>query len=64
MYEWLISYEGEKTLDEIKKIGLIEYEPEIENMNFIVMRTYLNKETILSIRGVRACVKPAVGTLG
>ena len=62
MYEWLISYEGEKTLDEIKKIGIIKYEPDFENMNFIIMESYLSKETILKISGVTECRKPAVGS--
>jgi hypothetical protein len=62
MYEWLIKYENDDTLQEIKKIGLVEYEPKFKEMKFIIMKSYLSKETILNIKGVTDCLIPALGT--
>lgn len=64
MYEWLIRYEGEAALDEIKKIGLVEYEPETEPMNIIIMKSYLSKDTILKINGVAECTTAPANMLG
>jgi hypothetical protein len=62
MNQWIISYENDKTLNEILKIGTIEYEP-IQNVNFIVMNSYLSRETILNINGVLECKEPYIGTV-
>lgn len=61
MYEWVISYDSKETLQEIKKIGFIEYEPQLD-LNFIVMKSYLSKETIMNIKGVIDCYKPSIGS--
>jgi hypothetical protein len=62
MNQWIISYENDKTLNEILKIGTIEYEPKL-NVNFIIMNSYLSRETILNIDGVLECREPAIGTV-
>jgi hypothetical protein len=62
MNQWIISYKNDKTLNEILKIGTIEYEPKL-NVNFIVMNSYLSRETILNIDGVLECREPAIGTV-
>ncbi|MCP1159348.1 hypothetical protein [Bacillus infantis] len=63
MYEWIISYENDEALTEIKKTGIISYEPMFEELKFIVMKTYLSQETILKIKGVKECRKPRTGTV-
>jgi hypothetical protein len=63
MNEWIISYENNEALDEIKKIGIVIFEPEFEELKFIAMKTYLSKETILEIKGVTECREPMIGHL-
>jgi hypothetical protein len=58
---WIIDYQSDETLNEIKKIGHILFEPEFPQMNFIIMKSYLSKETILQIDGVSDCREPITG---
>jgi hypothetical protein len=63
MFEWIISYENAEALETIKKIGIIEFEPEFPELKFILMRTYLKKETIKKIPGVTECEESRTGTI-
>jgi hypothetical protein len=63
MYEWIIEYENEDTLHEIKKIGYVEYENDIEELKLIIMRSYLSKETIMNIPGVVDCNETRTGRI-
>ena len=62
MNRWVINYEGDTALNEIKKIGTITFEPEFDDLRFIIMKSCLSKETILKIEGVTECRKPMIGT--
>ena len=61
MYEWVIAYEDSDALEHIKKTGIIEFEPEFPELKFIIMKTYLKKETIMDIDGVVSCDEPRSG---
>jgi hypothetical protein len=63
MYEWIISYKNDAALEEIKKIGYIAYENDIEELKFIIMKSYLSKETILNIPGVTECEEARTGRI-
>ncbi|RYI30531.1 hypothetical protein EVU96_08945 [Bacillus infantis] len=63
MHEWIISYENDEALKEIKKTGIVSFEPMFEELKFIVMKTYLSQETILKINGVIECREPMTGTV-
>jgi hypothetical protein len=62
MYEWVISYETDETLEEILKIGTVEFEPIFPHLKFIIMKSYLSKETIMNIKGVTECREPWIGS--
>jgi hypothetical protein len=63
MYEWVINYENAEALQEIKKTGIILFEPEFDDLKFIIMKTYLSKETIMKIKGVTECREPMIGSV-
>ncbi|MDT0160382.1 hypothetical protein [Bacillus sp. AG4(2022)] len=63
MNEWIISYENDEALKEIKKTGIISFEPKFEELKFIIMKTYLSQETILKIEGVTECREQRTGTV-
>jgi hypothetical protein len=63
MYEWIISYENEAALEDIKKIGYIAYENDIEELKFIIMKSYLSKETIMNIPGIVDCNEARTGRI-
>lgn len=63
MYKWIISYKDDETLNEILKIGIVEFKPEFDGLKFIMMKTYLSKETILNIKGVTECGEPMIDNL-
>lgn len=62
MYRWIISYENELALDEILKTGVVFFEPKLD-VKFIIMDSYLNRDTIMKINGVTECREPMMGTL-
>lgn len=61
MFEWVIAYENVDVLEQIKKTGVIEFEPEFPELKFIIMKTHLKKETIMDIAGVISCDEPRSG---
>jgi len=63
MYEWIIRYKDDKALHEIKKTGEIVFEPEFEDLKFIIIKSYIDKDTILKIKGVTECREPMIGTV-
>lgn len=49
MNKWVINFEDDQALKEIKKIGNVLFEPEFDDLRFIAMETNLSKDSILSI---------------
>lgn len=62
MYEWIIHYESRKALEEVLKTGEVSYKPRLD-VGYIVMKSYLPKETIMKIEGVTNCRTPEIGKL-
>lgn len=62
MFTWIIIYEHKRVLDEIYKIGVVKFEPKLD-INYIIMDSYLDKETIMKIPGVTGCRLPEIYTL-
>lgn len=63
MNEWIINYESEEALAEIKKIGEIAFESRFKELKFIIMTTEWSKEAVMNIKGVTECREPRIGTV-
>lgn len=63
MYQWIVSFDTKAALDKLKQISTIEFETGFTELNFVIIQSDLDKESILKIEGVTECIESRTGSL-
>ena len=59
---WVLEVEDVKTIDELRKMGIVSYVPKMMD-DLVFVKTSMTKQELLDIPGVKSCRPESVGSI-